>query len=335
MNKRVDMAGLARLAGVSKSTVSRALADSPLVSKATKQVIIDLAAESGYAVNTTARNFRLGRTGIVAVVLTLEPNSPQTTNDPFFMTMIAEIAEQLRDRGYNTLLSHERLTTSQSFLQSQTCQGSDGVIFIGQGRHHDTLNELASAGLPMAVWGAELSGRVYPLVGSDNELGGYLACRHLLSRGCKRIGFMGDLDYPEPQLRYSGYVRALKEAGYADSGQAVEASVSFDPTSARRAMRDYLANNKHIDGLLCCSDVIAISAISLLQELGRRVPEDVSVVGYDNLSLAEITHPTLTSIDQDVPWGAKQLCDSLFSQVNELECSDRLASARLVIRASA
>lgn len=335
MNKRVDMAGLARLAGVSKSTVSRALADSPLVSKATKQVIIDLAAESGYTVNASARNFRLGRTGIVAVVLTLDPNSPQTTNDPFFMTMIAEIAEQLRDEGYNTLLSRERLTTSRSFLNSQTCQGSDGVIFIGQGRHHDTLNELAAAGLSMVVWGAELPGRAYPLVGSDNELGGYLACRHLLSRGCQRIGFMGDLDYPEPQLRYSGYIRALKEAGYATNVQAVEPSVPFDQSSARRAMRDYLASHHHIDGLLCCSDVIAISAISLLQELGKRVPEDVCVVGYDNLPLAEITHPALTSIDQNVAWGAKQLCDSLFSHVNGLKCSDHLASAKLVIRASA
>ncbi len=335
MNKRVDMAGLARLAGVSKSTVSRALADSPLVSKATKQVINDLAAKSGYTINKAARNFRLGRTGIIAVVLTLDPDSSQTTNDPFFMTIIAEIAEQLRDEGYNTLLSRERLTTSRSFLNSETCQGSDGVIFIGQGRHHDTLNELAAAGLSMVVWGAEMPGRVYPLVGSDNELGGYLACRHLISRGCQRIGFMGDLDYPEPQLRYSGYMRALKEAGYATNAQPVEPSVPFDPNSARLAMRDYLATHNHIDGLLCCSDVIAISAISILQELGKRVPEDVCVVGYDNLPLAEITYPALTSIDQDVAWGAKQLCSSLISHANQQKYSNRLAKAKLVIRASA
>lgn len=335
MNKRVDMAGLARLAGVSKSTVSRALADSPLVSKATKQVINDLAAKSGYTVNKAARNFRLGRTGIIAVVLTLDPDSSQTTNDPFFMTIIAEIAEQLRDEGYNTLLSRERLTTSRSFLNSETCQGSDGVIFIGQGRHHDTLNELAAAGLSMVVWGAEMPGRVYPLVGSDNELGGYLACRHLISRGCQRIGFMGDLDYPEPQLRYSGYMRALKEAGYATNAQPVEPSVPFDPNSARLAMRDYLATHNHIDGLLCCSDVIAISAISILQELGKRVPEDVCVVGYDNLPLAEITYPALTSIDQDVAWGAKQLCSSLISDANQQKYSNHLVKAKLVIRASA
>ncbi len=306
-----------------------------MVSKATKQVIIDLAAKSGYTINKAARNFRLGRTGIIAVVLTLDPDSSQTTNDPFFMTIIAEIAEQLRDEGYNTLLSRERLTTSRSFLNSETCQGSDGVIFIGQGRHHDTLNELAAAGLSMVVWGAEMPGRVYPLVGSDNELGGYLACRHLISRGCQRIGFMGDLDYPEPQLRYSGYMRALKEAGYATNAQPVEPSVPFDPNSARLAMRDYLATHNHIDGLLCCSDVIAISAISILQELGKRVPEDVCVVGYDNLPLAEITYPALTSIDQDVAWGAKQLCSSLFSHANQQKYSNRLAKAKLVIRASA
>ena len=105
--------------------------------------------------------------------------------------------------------------------------------------------------------------------------------------------------------------------------------------SARRVIRGCLANNKDVDGLLCCSDVIAISSISLLQELGKRVPEDVCVVGYDNLPLAEITHPALTSIDQNVAWGAKQLCDSLFSHVNGLTCNNHLASASLVTRASA
>lgn len=335
MNKRVDMARLAELAGVSKSTVSRALADSPLVSKETKREIMALAAESGYTLNTAARNFRLGRTAIVAVVLTLQPDSPQTTNDPFFMSMIAEIAEQLRERGYNTLLSHERLTSADSFLQSQTYQGSDGVIFIGQGQLHATLNELAEKGLKMVVWGADLPNRLYSLVGSDNELGGYLACRHLISRGCETIGFMGDVNYPEPELRHAGYFRALNEAGLTERAPDINSEVSFNPIYSRDAMRSYLCNNPHIDGLICCSDLIAMSAISLLQEVGKIVPDDIRVIGYDNLTLAAITHPALTSVDQDISLGARQLCDALFAQLGGEMRSDQIEDARLVIRASA
>ena len=335
MNGRIDMARLAALAGVSKSTVSRALADSPLVSKRTKQTIMTLANEAGYTLNTAARNFRLGRTGVVGVVLTLEPDSTQTTNDPFFMTMIAEIAERLRERGYNTLLSHERLTSSELFLRSQTCQGSDGILFIGQGKRHDTLNQLADSKLPMVVWGADLPDRRYSVVGSDNKQGGYLACEHLISKGCKAIGFLGDLDYPEPQLRYAGYCESLRDAKLAVLEPSSVPAVSFDPSQSREVIRDYLQRNPQLDGLICCSDMIAISTVSLIQELGRRVPEDIAVVGYDNLLLAELTHPRLTSIDQNVSLGAKYLCDALFEQMDEKVTSrDYTWEARLVTRAS-
>ena len=336
MNGRIDMARLAELAGVSKSTVSRALSDSPLVSKSTKQAIMALANEAGYTLNTAARNFRLGRTGVVSVVLTLEPDSTQTTSDPFFMTMIAEIAEHLRERGYNTLLSHERLTSSEMFLRSQTRQGSDGVVFIGQGKLHQTLNQLADSKLPMVVWGADLPDRRYPVVGSDNEQGGYLACEHLLSKGCQAIGFLGDLDYPEPELRYSGYCRSLKGTNFTVVPPSSVPSVSFDPSQSREVVRDYLLRNPQLDGLVCCSDTIAIAAVSVIQELGKRVPEDIAVVGYDNLLIAELTHPRLTSIDQNVSLGAKRLCDALFEQMDEKIMSrDDMSEARLIVRASA
>lgn len=336
MNNRIDMAKLAELAGVSKSTVSRALADSPLVSKSTRQAIMALAQESGYTLNTAARNFRLGRTGVVSIVLTLEPDSTQTISDPFFMTMIAEIAERLRKRGYNTLLSHERLTSSEAFLRSQACQASDGILFIGQGKHHETLNQLADTQLRMVVWGGDLPDRRYPLVGSDNEQGGYLACQHLLTKGCKAIGFLGELDYPEPQLRYAGYCRALNEAGLARFAPSSTPTVSFDPSQSREVLRDYLLHNPQLDGLVCCSDRIAISTVSLILNLGRRVPEDIAVVGYDNLLLAELAHPPLTSIDQNVSMGARYLCDALFEQMGEQRANrDYTTETRLIVRASA
>ena len=157
-----------------------------------------------------------------------------------------------------------------------------------------------------------------------------------LTHGRKAIGFLGDLDYPEPQLRYAGYARALNDAGRKKLEPSSVPTVSFDPSQSRGVIRDYLQGNPQLDGLVCCSDMIAITSVSLIQELGRRVPEDIAVVGYDNLPLAELTHPRLTSIDQNVSLGARYLCDALFEQIGkEAAPRDYTSEARLIIRASA
>lgn len=335
MNKHVDMQRIADLAGVSRSTVSRALADSPLVSQKTKDKIVEVASSAGYRPNVSARNFRLGRTGVIAVALTLEDESPQTVTDPFFMTMIGEIADHLRSLGYNTLLCNERLSSADRFIQSSAFAGSDGLIFIGQGQQHEALNKVAMTGKPMAVWGADLPDRHYVIVGSDNERGGFLAGKHLIEQGRTRLGFLGDTKYPEPAQRYQGVLKAISQSVSSDQVTLDVVPVSFNPVSQGDSFRQQLGHCDGLDGLICCSDLIAVSAISLLQQAGKRVPEDVAVIGYDNLFLADLTFPSLTSVDQDIRSGAEKLCDAVFTQLEGESACDWSAGTELRVRESA
>jgi len=332
----VDMQQIADMTGVSRSTVSRALSGSPLVSFKTRDLIINAAKQTGYVMNTAARNFRLGRTGVIAVVLTLEHDSPQTINDPFFMEIIAEIAEYLRQRNYNTLIAHERLDDASSFLQSQTVSASDGVIFIGQGKKHKALNELANSGFPIAVWGDATLDCDYTVVGCDNRQGGYLATKHLIEQ-ChrKHLAFLGDTHFPEPHARFKGYVDALQEAGLAETNSSLHINISFDPSTAQKALEEFFTRETEVDGIVCCSDLIAIAAISAAQRAGKAVPNDVSVIGFDNISLSQLISPQLTTVAQPIAAGAKSMCESIFAQLSGERPRDDISQAQLIIRDSA
>ena len=206
----MQMADIARLAGVSASTVSRALSGSPLIPEATRNRITELATSLNYRVNVGAANLRRKDVHTVGVIIL--GDSMQSISDPFLLSILGTVADTLDERGMSLLLS--RLKEGQphqlpAFVESGQVAG---LIVIGQLTWHDHLNRLATQRMPMAVWGACLADAMYPVVGGDNEQGGYLATRHLVERGCRHIAFFGDTTHPEAGLRHQGYLRALSEA---------------------------------------------------------------------------------------------------------------------------
>jgi DNA-binding LacI/PurR family transcriptional regulator len=153
--KRMD--DIARLAGVSKPTVSRALQDSPLVSDETKQRIVDIARRNGYVVNRSAQNLRRRRTDTIAVVIDFPHLPEHRLSDPFHFEMLGNIANALSVRRQDILLCSEQSAHQGGFEHMRANKGVDGIVFIGQSGRHEEFRTLAKAGVPVVVWGAHRS----------------------------------------------------------------------------------------------------------------------------------------------------------------------------------
>ena len=329
------MAEVARRAGVSLSTVSRALSGSPLISESTRNLVRSVAERLDYRVDAAGSSLRTGLTRTAGVVIPLTHAETQHLSDPFFLEILGAIADELSARSYNMLLAKVTHDPTEWIASSIRSRRADGVIVIGQSLHHAALNALSAAGVPLVVWGAQLPDQRYASVGSDNEQGGYSATQHLLEQGCRSIVFLGDSAVPEVAARLTGYARALREAGRPREAR-FEVCVRFgsDLDTAHRAVSSLLDAGVAFDGVVACSDLFAMSAVQALVERGRRVPADCAVVGYDDIPFASLTTPPLTTVRQNCHDGAKQLVANLMRAINRERPASAVLLTEIVVRAS-
>lgn len=330
---RPQMADIARLAGVNVSTVSRALSGSPLVNEETRSRIADLARSLNYSVNVGAQNLRLRQNRTVAVVVPFDPVSREELSEPFFLGLVGSIGDALAHSGHDMLLS--RIDANRLDLAAQIVDAgrATGVIVIGQWHHHDQLNEMAVQGVPFVVWGARLADQLYATVGGDNREGGRVAAEHLLEQGARRIVFLGDPELPEVGLRYQGYVQAHAVRGLEPATELL-CVVPFLPDAVRHAIEALVGNGIPFDAVVASSDMMAMTAVNTLQRLGKRVPGDVLVVGYDDIVLAAHCHPSLTTIRQPVQTAGEQLVRVLLERCAGHRPKSVLLPTELIVRES-
>lgn len=328
------MSDIAKIAGVSKSTVSRALADSPLVNDETKNIIKRIASKHNYRVNVAARNFRSKESLRVAVLLPGADHADWSTSDPFFLELIAEIATALDSHGHQLLLTR---TTPQpvawidEFVRSRQ---AEGVILIGQGSEHGAINRLAKNFRAISVWGTKVDEHQdYPVVGTNNVLGGQRATGHLLDSGRRRIVFLGKRVTPEIEQRLAGYHLAHDAAGVTVDPELVPDAPS-EQDDTHLAITSLLKSKIPFDAVFAVSDTMAIRAIRLLQERGITVPGDVAVVGYDDINLARYFTPSLTTIHQNRSVGAKILVDNLLEALDGRNPEQIMLDPHLLVRES-
>ncbi len=308
--KRTQMADIARLAGVSTATVSRALNGSVLIKQETRERIQELARSLNYAINFSAKNLRSGDNRTIGVVIPYDINTRQHISDPFFLGMLGSLADALTDQGYDLLLSRVDAQHLDEVAKLYETGRVKGIILIGQWRHHDQLNELAMRRIPLVVWGAQLPGQMYCSVGSDNRMGGQMATEHLIQKGCKRIAFFGDVNLPEVAQRYEGYVLAHHHAKL-PLEEALRVATPFASDLAQKMMIEFLDQTILFDAVFAASDLLAISIMGLLAARGLDVPRDYCVVGYDDVDAASHCHPPLTTIRQSVDVAGTQMVDCL------------------------
>ncbi|WP_294088885.1 LacI family DNA-binding transcriptional regulator [Sphingomonas sp.] len=323
---------LAQMAGVSASTVSRALAGNPSVAAETRARIQELARQSGFQINQTARALRRQQTQAIGVVLPLGHETGQALSDPFFMSLIGPIADALADRGYDLLLSRV-IPTDACWLDTVILSGKvDGVVVVGQSDQIDVIEAASRRGAPLVVWGAGVPGMAQVTVGTDNVEGGRLAGEHLIARGRRRLAFLGNPGVPEFADRLAGMRRAIASAPHPVTEEVIPAHLmaeaSYDELLA------HFGRGTPPDGLFAASDVIAASALRALAAHGYAVPEQVSVVGYDDVLVALHTTPRLTTIRQDVARGGRLLVDLLFRRLAGQPAAAVQMVPELIVRGS-
>ncbi|BCA62700.1 hypothetical protein HMP09_1934 [Sphingomonas sp. HMP9] len=325
------LADIAAIVGVTPATVSRALSGKARISSETRQRVLDVADHYGFQINQTARNLRLGRTMAIGVVIPLGHQSAQRVSDPFYTTLIGNLMDGLARREHAMLL--EAVTPHDAaWLANLSRSGRvDGIVVLCQSDQDAVLKAVGRNYKPLVVWG-ESANEPYCCVGTDNRLGGRLATEHLLKMGKTRIAFAGMTDIPELYARYAGYCDAHAAAGI-KPGPSIPTPLAVDPVS--QALVADFASQPDIDAVVAASDMIAMAAIRALAQLGRNVPYDVAVVGYDDVTLAAHMMPSLTTIRQDLTVAAETILDLLFDRMAGKDTGSVRIPLSLVRRQSA
>lgn len=332
--KRVrTIADLAALAGVTPGTVSRALSGKGYVSEKTGKRIRALAEKHQFRPNTLARNLRAQRTGQINVIIPLGHEQAQQVSDPFFMTIIGHIADGLTENGYELILS-KVIPEQEAWLDGYVDSGrADGMIVIGQSDQGDALDRVAQRYLPLVAWGGYTPGQRHCSVGSDNFLGGALATDHLIDAGCQSIAFFGDPFAVEIRQRLEGCRMALQRRGRMDEPLVSPVHLAAH-LSAEEVAKALQSSAAHPDGIIAASDVIAMTTLGVVREQGLSVPDDVKIVGYDDLPIATQTAPKLTTVRQDFQGGARHIVDNLLKRIAGEETASIVMKPELVVRRS-
>lgn len=316
------MADIAKIAGVSTITVSRALANSPLVNEATRTRIQQVAKDNGYSLNLTARNLRLGRTATIAVVVEMTPSTERQMSGPYPLDILGGITQELTSSNYSVLL------TSWHDPVPPGIRAADGVILLGQGAHENAVEAVSQWNKPLVVWGAT-SKNDQITIGSDNVFGGQLAAARFLELKRKHPLFIGKLAHAEFNERYQGFSDHLTAYQVKPNLQEV---ADLTINEGNQAMRSALAVNPDIDAVFAGSDLLAIGAIQALTDLGKSIPHEVSVIGYDDSPLAAFYTPAITSVHQFFSDAGVRLAKSILEIIDGEDVYSQMLPTELVLR---
>lgn len=325
---------IAHLAGVSQSTVSRALNDSPLVNIATRQKVQEIARELNYQVDKNASNLRRQRSSTIALLLFEDPTSDDSLVNPFFLAMLGSITKACAAKSYDLLVSFQNLDNNWQ-AEYEDSHKADGLILLGYGDYRSyagKLSQLHQHNTHVMRWGAPVEQWPGISIGCDNFSGGQSVTRHLLSHDYRSFAFIGDIGdkAPEFQSRYEGFLSALDKHHTHHQYDAI----SSEEAGIEAANHLLETTSALPDAIVCAADIIAVGVLQQLKEAGIRVPEDVAVVGFDNIQLAAFTTPGLTTVQQNTAKAGEKLVENLLLAIDGHPTDDHLLPTNLVVRQS-
>ncbi|MGW0606443.1 LacI family DNA-binding transcriptional regulator [Streptomyces sp. NPDC002644] len=322
---RPTLEEVAARAGVGRGTVSRVINGSPSVSETTRAAVEAAVAELGYVPNTAARALAANRSDAIALVVP-EPET-RFFAEPYFSDMLRGVGSALSDTEMQLLLifagnDRER----QRLAQYLAAHRVDGVLLVSVHADDPLPDMVAELGIPAVISGPRSADEPLASVDSDNHGGGRSATAHLIQRGRRRIAHItGRLDVYGAQRRAEGYRTALAEAGIEEDEGLIEPG-DFSEEGGRRAMAALLERRPDLDAVFAASDVTAAGARQVLREAGRRIPEDVALVGYDDSVIARHMDPPLTSVRQPISGMGRVMTHLLLEETSTAPRGPRPAS---------
>lgn len=319
---------VARLAGVAPSTVSNYFTGNANVSEETRSRIEKAVKELGYRPNVAARSLRLSQTRSIGLIV------PNIAN-PFFAEIVQAIGFACQRLGYSLLLSDSDGDESREndLVSNLFKQHIDGLLIIHTGRHRKDLAFADNPPLPVVFVDREVEGCAS--VATDNFLGGRLAARHLAELGHQRIGILaGDAHVRNVQQRIEGFRQELAEYGLTvDPSLVIKGSQSFE---TGRDVHFLMVQSAPPTAIFATNDIIALGAWHKLNDMGYRIPGDVSIVGYDNIEMSKWTIPPLTTVTQDKRELGRQAVATLVKsiQTKQLSLETVYVPPTIVVRGS-
>jgi DNA-binding LacI/PurR family transcriptional regulator len=317
--------------------VSRALRGSPQVSEATRRRVLEVARQLNYKVDKNASNLRFQRSNTLALLIFEDPTPDDSSINPFFFSMLGSITRACAHRGYDLLVSFQQ-QSGDWHKEYEDSRKADGLILLGYGdfmQHRLRLERLIERGTHFVSWGAVQPGQPGLSIGSDNFQGAFEAAAHLLSLGRRQLAFIGGASHDCPEFldRYRGFVHALAQAQIA-ALPALRIDAISTEAAGYEATRELLSRGLKFDAIVAASDLIALGAMRALQEQQMTVPNDVAVVGFDDISAAGLANPSLTTIAQNTRLAGEVLVDTLLGLIRSEPAQSQMLPARLVVRRS-
>lgn len=333
---RPTLEAVAARAGVGRGTVSRVVNGSPRVSERARVAVQAAIAELGYVPNRAARSLVTRRTDSVALVV--PEGETRLFSEPYFSDIIRGVAAAVADTNMQLLLILVRNAEERERLASYlAAQHVDGVLMVSVHGDDPLPDLLERLDMPAVLAGRRSDLESLSYVQADNVGGARSAVRHLLGRGCREIATItGPLDMEVARARLSGYRRALAQAGVAvDEG--LVAVGDFTEEGGRAATRELLERRPALDAVFAASDVMAAGAVQVVRGSGRRVPQDVAVIGFDDSMVARHTDPPLTSVRQPIEEMGRAMTRLLLDEIADSGRAHRqvVLATELVVRESA
>ncbi|HOI85871.1 MAG TPA: LacI family DNA-binding transcriptional regulator [Acholeplasmataceae bacterium] len=339
MNKKTNIAEIARLAGVSTATVSYVINDVGKVSEKTKIRIREIMAELDYIPSINARSLSNGQTKLIGVTLPLIAPSDTTgtllETNPFFSEYLGEIHKVISSYGYDILLSGIQVKGKyKNWIKSR---GLDGIILLGS-YPPDIYEEVKTLNIPTVLTDVyESYANDFHSVNTDDAEGAYLATKHLINLGHKKIGFVGGSikESPIHNNRYLGYGKAMLEANLKINNDCIfETLTTFEGglSLASRLMRE----KTELTALFVDADIVALGMMKACQDAGRKIPDELSIVGFDDIQAASFTSPGLTTIRQFISKKGEIAANLIMKDIlaNTRTTESKVVKSRLIVRGS-
>ena len=334
--KRVSIKDVAAEAGVSTTTVSYVLnrKSSQTISAETTQRIMEAVRKLNYVPNLNARSLTSQKTNLIGVVIPqTEPGKEFMFANPFYGELLSSIELTARRNGYHLLLSGPE--PDQSYIQIARNRSVDGIIIVGS-YPNQSVTELHQLSVPVVLIDTYIKDPLFHTIGIDDRLGGLTATRYLIERGHREIAFISGSvsEQGVTQKRFLGYMDALSEAGMAlNEKNLYLGTVSFE--FAESVAEEMRRRGNRETAAFAAADILGMGLIKGMRRIGRSVPQDVSVVGFDDLDLAYMTDPSLTTIHQDIGEKGRNAVQIILDAAEGFkEKQERILPIRLVERES-